>query len=37
MAKLENHVKVANPVDIYTAIHKGKRDQLVEMSVKAGG
>jgi hypothetical protein len=37
MAKLANHFEVANPVHIYTAIHKGQRDKLVEMSVKAGG
>lgn len=37
MAKLENHFEVADPVHIYTAIHKGQRDQLVELSVKAGG
>lgn len=37
MARLENHFEVANKVHIYTAIHKGQRDQLFEMSVKAGG
>jgi hypothetical protein len=37
MAKLENHFEVTNPVYTYTAIHKGQRDQLFEMSVKTGG
>ncbi len=37
MAKLENPFEVADPVHIHTAIHKGKRDQLVKISVKVGG
>jgi hypothetical protein len=37
MAKLANRFEVADPFHISTAIHKGQRDQLFELSVKAGG
>jgi hypothetical protein len=37
MAKLANRFEVANPFHIYTAIHKGQYDQLVELSVTARG
>lgn len=37
MVKLETHFEVADPFHISTAIHKGQRDQLFELSVNAGG